>query len=290
MKTYLKQPIIILGAARSGTTMLGKIMSQHPDLAYWVEPKYIWNYNNQTNNHDRRTEEEAKEVTKNFIRKRFAEFLQERGKERLLEKTPSNCFRLPFIRAVFPDAKFIILIRDGRDVAFSAKKKWTSPPDRSAILRRITKLEIPLRDFPGYVTTFLKDTIGRMFFPQKGFVWGPRFPGIQQTRERYSVLETCAIQWRESVQTALKDLKGLDDSQYFKLKFEDFVRNPKPYLDELLEFTNLKYEKQIIDFAQSFVEPDVAFKWKERPSKEVEEFLELIIPLLERLDYPTSRS
>lgn len=37
----VKKPIILLGCARSGTTLLGSILEQHPDVAYWVEPRPI---------------------------------------------------------------------------------------------------------------------------------------------------------------------------------------------------------------------------------------------------------
>jgi hypothetical protein len=47
----------------------------------------------------------------------------------IVEKSPRNALRVPFLRAVFPEAKFIHVLRDGRDVACSLSagingEKW----------------------------------------------------------------------------------------------------------------------------------------------------------------------
>ncbi len=46
---------------------------------------------------------------------------------RLLEKTPENCLRLPFLEALFPDAKVIYLVRDGRANVSSLMEGWRHP-------------------------------------------------------------------------------------------------------------------------------------------------------------------
>ena len=48
-------------------------------------------------------------------------------KPRWSDKTPHYCFELDTIRHVLPEARFIHLIRDGRDVALSLRKMWFSP-------------------------------------------------------------------------------------------------------------------------------------------------------------------
>src|SRR5690606_13738695 len=45
---------------------------------------------------------------------------------RLLEKTPKNALRIPFLKAVFPDARFIYLHRDPRQVLPSMLEGWAS--------------------------------------------------------------------------------------------------------------------------------------------------------------------
>jgi hypothetical protein len=43
---------------------------------------------------------------------------------RLLEKTPKNCLRIPFLQALFPDARFVFLRRDGRPTVSSLIDAW----------------------------------------------------------------------------------------------------------------------------------------------------------------------
>jgi hypothetical protein len=51
------------------------------------------------------------------------------GKPRWGDKTPMACLHLDTISAVLPEAHFIHLIRDGRDVALSWRQTWFSPGD-----------------------------------------------------------------------------------------------------------------------------------------------------------------
>ena len=45
------------------------------------------------------------------------------GRSRFVDKTLLNCFRVRLLNAIFPDAKFVHIIRDGRAVAFSILNK-----------------------------------------------------------------------------------------------------------------------------------------------------------------------
>ena len=173
----LDRPIIILGAARSGTTLLAELLSTHPDVAYWVEPKYIWRYGDPGAKSDVRLASAATPGVKRYIRKSFERFLGKSGKSRFMEKTPSNCFRVEFAHSVLPEARFVCLYRDGRDVAMSAAKKWTSPPERSALKRRLLSMEIPMRDLPYYSTDFARDVIARQFHGEGSIYMGTILPG-----------------------------------------------------------------------------------------------------------------
>ena len=48
------------------------------------------------------------------------------GKQRWADKTPENIVAVPTIRRMFPDAKFVHMLRDGRDVALSTRRgEWS---------------------------------------------------------------------------------------------------------------------------------------------------------------------
>ncbi len=109
---------LIIGCARSGTSILGELVAAHPDVRYLHEAHEIWRKagSGEDGSH-RLTAEHATPRVVRRIRKRFE---RERGDARLLvEKCPRNTLRVPFIRAVLPEAKIIHIVRDGRDVSCS---------------------------------------------------------------------------------------------------------------------------------------------------------------------------
>ena len=118
----LNRPAILLGTHRSGTTWLGDALSQAPELAYWPEPRQVWVYRNWFRDDDRLTEADATPPIARYIRSRFDRFTRRHSATRFCEKTPSNCLRVPFVREVLPDARFVLIIRDGRAVLRSTQE------------------------------------------------------------------------------------------------------------------------------------------------------------------------
>jgi hypothetical protein len=135
--------VVVLGVSRSGTTLLKEMLDGHPVLAIPSESYFIpqlWD------RHGRRPDKEAfladverlarvREwgVTRDQVSMRlpqrpdFAEaigaiyraYAEARGKPRFGDKTPSYMQRLPLLEQAFPGARYVHLIRDGRDAALS---------------------------------------------------------------------------------------------------------------------------------------------------------------------------
>jgi Sulfotransferase family len=249
----LIEPIFIVGAARSGTSILAEILAQHPEVAYWVEPKYIWRYRDAGARSDVRSPDGASPKVKSYIRRRFESFLKNSRKSRFLEKTPSNCFRMAFMREVFPEGKFVVIYRDGRDVTLSAAKKWTSKPDPAALRRRLRSMEIPGRDLPFYIFDFIRDVVARQWHAKGGYIWGPFFPGIKEVRATHTVEETCAIQWRESVRSMMSDLKHFPEDAYITIHYERFIQNPREVISDVLYFCGLQNAPGLLNEAENRV-------------------------------------
>ncbi len=140
----------IVARGRSGTTLLRAMFDSHPDMAVPPESHFLV-----TMGLRRRRFEGAggldvdrfvQDLTKEYgfrrwtldpktVRERlsgthpatyaeamrdvFALYAEEHGKTRYAEKTPMNVMHIPFLARTFPEARFIHLIRDGRDVALS---------------------------------------------------------------------------------------------------------------------------------------------------------------------------
>jgi len=253
MKTELYKPVFIIGGVRSGTSILGDILSQQADLAYWLEPKYIWKYRKANSKNDIRDASDATQHIKDYVRDRFYKYMKSQNANRFMEKTPSNVFRVSFIHEIFPDGLFIQLIRNGHDTILSTYKKWTTPIDKTAVTRRIRSNEIPLIDLPHYGAASLRDVVGRTLLPKKGFIWGQQFQGIKEYRATHTIMETCAMQWVTAMQHSERDLMKVPDAQKFQIRYEDFVTRPEETLAPLLDFLEYKDKASIIDFASKNV-------------------------------------
>jgi hypothetical protein len=54
-------------------------------------------------------------------------YAKRQNKPRYGDKTPTYCEHLPAIRSLLPEARFLHIIRDGRDVALSLRGRWFAP-------------------------------------------------------------------------------------------------------------------------------------------------------------------
>jgi len=109
---------LILGCARSGTSILGELIASHPQVTYLFEAHATWELAGLGENESHRlTETHAVPAAVSRIRDWFK--AQRGSRPWLVEKNPRNTLRIPFLRAVFPEAKIVHIVRDGRDVACS---------------------------------------------------------------------------------------------------------------------------------------------------------------------------
>ncbi|MCH7576022.1 MAG: sulfotransferase [Candidatus Marinimicrobia bacterium] len=108
----------IVGVARSGSSILGELIAAHPQVDYLFEVHQIWEVGGAGINASHRlTAEHATPQVAKAIQTWFAE--RQTPDRLLLEKNPRNVLRIPYLRAIFPEARIIHLVRDGRDAACS---------------------------------------------------------------------------------------------------------------------------------------------------------------------------
>jgi Sulfotransferase family len=145
-------PVFITGLPRSGTTLLGNIIDRHHRLAIFVESFFIPQYyylqvlywplskpekflglakaivnedaskrNHLTMNPDRLTGVQPKNFAR-LLDVLFSDWAAAQGKVRWGDKSPGYVTKLPLFERLYPEAKFIHIMRDGRDVWLSLKK------------------------------------------------------------------------------------------------------------------------------------------------------------------------
>lgn len=68
------------------------------------------------------TEDDVREADSRKIWQLFDSITVQTGRPHLIEKLPINNFRLRFLRQVFPQARFVHIVRDGREVAGSIQR------------------------------------------------------------------------------------------------------------------------------------------------------------------------
>ncbi len=211
---------VIVGAPRSGTTLLRFMLDAHPDLAIPPETGFL------TLGHS--LPDEGEQVREHFFeaithfppdapawddfgvsRHRLWSLLQatipftiadgyrafyrayaERfGKPRWGDKTPMHCLHLAAIQRVLPEAYFVHVIRDGRDVALSLRQTWFSPG---------------------------------------------------------SEIETLAEYWMTCVTTARR--QAAQCRHYLELRFEELVQDTDAVLARVCRFIDLAYSPEMVTY------------------------------------------
>ncbi|MDQ3962331.1 MAG: sulfotransferase [Actinomycetota bacterium] len=137
-------PFFIVGSARSGTTLLRLMLNAHANVAVPPESRFItelWtgtdvveigSFLRALDNHPRfqtwdlpisavRDELEGREQVPyaDAISAAYRAYTRVHGKQRWGDKTPRYVEHITFLSSLWADARFIHLIRDGRDVALS---------------------------------------------------------------------------------------------------------------------------------------------------------------------------
>ncbi len=164
MGTQVDRPVFIVGSASSGTTLLGVMLDRHPqfacgpelyafdkrqiyqpfplvqhDFARWLRRGLVSDGQIDTPDffHSRpayfcdaerliRLMHEA-ESLRAFFDAFFDNYLRQRGKPRWVEKTGSNAYYLDNILKLYPLARVVHLVRDGRDVVCSLLRRDPRP-------------------------------------------------------------------------------------------------------------------------------------------------------------------
>jgi hypothetical protein len=192
------------------------------------------------------------------------------GAKRLVEKTASNCFRLGYVGAVFPDARFVVPVRDGLNNVNSLINGWRHP-------KRFFTYDVPadLR-IGGY--------------PHRGWKFVLP-PGWRAYTDR-PLEEVCAFQWRACLEAVLAELgKPAYRNRVLRIRLEELAADPATQLRRLARFLEVPYDDAfgrleaalpVVNSPDGETDPG---KWKRQNADEVRRIVPAIAPLMERLGY-----
>jgi hypothetical protein len=123
-------PIFVVGCQRSGTTLLRLVLDSHPAVACGPETRFLESMTRIVGDDWPRLARYGCDKPEwlagiaDWYGGMQDDYAQRRGKVRWADKTPRYALIMDFLDQLFPDALFIHIIRDPRDVVLSHRKRF----------------------------------------------------------------------------------------------------------------------------------------------------------------------
>lgn len=216
------ETIFVVGCPRSGTTWFGRSFETLPHSFYLNEPRWFWTA------FDPRCETyvpgelcdqaqlaiDPAEVTPREQQRAWAglqHLLHVKRKRRIVEKSPNHTARIPWIDRLFPNAKFIHLMRNPHDVALSLETAFAEW-------------------FPD----------GWHGSPQWA-VWDRHMHALGSHQAEHwhrttNDYERALIIWDEMNRLAFQAAKHLGKHRYLRIHYERFANTPTSTINRILRF------------------------------------------------------
>lgn len=268
------RPVFILGAARSGTTMLFQVLNRSSELGSLPREGHdMW----RMYHHPRYTNWDSDSVGSGQIKlgeRRFinaflyAYFVQ----SRFIEKTPENCLRIPYLLDLFPDAHFIIIKRNPCDVISSLINGWREPTARFRSYYVPVDLKIPS-------------------YPHRR-LW--RFALIKDWRNYISspVSEIAFEQWRQCIEGLMAGSSSVPANRWTEVYLENLLEKPDKELQRIISAIGIQPEPilfrrlhELVVNPVNALSPAGKSKWRNENEADINTLLPQIIPLAEKTGY-----
>ena len=269
-----RRPLFIIAAPRSGSTLLFETLAVHSELctlggeAHWLvegsaelRPEAVGSNRLEAIHATAAQAERIVTAIARELRDAAGQPAMLTAATRLLEKTPKNALRVPFLNRIFPDAQFIFLWRDPRESLSSIIEAWRSG-------RWKTYNGLPGFDGP----------------------WSLLLPPGWQSMNGRPLEEIAAFQWEAANRIALDDLSALPPQRWISVSYADLIADPPRTMGRLCAFAQLNPDARLSArlagplppsrFTQTPPEPG---KWR-RNSVLIERVLGALEPLWKRLE------
>ncbi len=167
---------------------------------------------------------------------------------RLLEKTPKNSLRVPFLNAAYPDAYFVYLQRDPQESLSSMIAAWESG--------RFTTYP----DLPGWT----------------GTPWSMVLTPEWRKLVGRDLAEVVAEQWRMTSEILLSDLDKLASDRWAVVGYHNLVADPQGEIERLCGFLDLEWDQELeheLPLSRYTLTPPKPEKWRQHADR-----LEQVLP------------
>lgn len=221
----LNRPIFVVGAPNSGTRALGRAIALSPDIEDRSEARVLWDKDfHERGNDTLKTADDVRRADHIRLYGNFCYYQWQSGKPVVLNRHPENSLRIHFIKAIFPSARIIHIVRDGRAVVCSNYRSTVLHPER---------LEYP---FAAYA----------------------RPPGWRE-RLDWPLLDQLAYLWNETALYASREGKKYGDD-YREVFYEALPANGGAIVRDLWRWLGVKGDEALLARAPAF--DDRNYKWK----------------------------
>lgn len=225
--------------------MLRDVLTSAPGIGTWDcdEINPLWKHGNLDIPHDEIPVERATPALSQFLHRRFESIGRKTTSSMVVEKTCAVSLRVPFTRALFPEAKFIFIRRDGIDAAASTMKRWNAPFDLRYTAKKARY--VPPLDLARHAGTLVAKKLTQRRHGQQGDEsnelrvqtwWGPRPHDFRQLQNEHSLEELAFIQWRRCIEQSADAFAAMPSSQVIEVEYERYVAAPSEETRRILDF------------------------------------------------------
>ncbi len=243
-----ESPIFIIGTGRSGSTILGLVLSMHPDIGFLNEPKALWYFvNPQDDLIGSYSMASAKylmnkgDASPSIIQSAkaiYSSYLKKSSSQRVLDKFPEMIFRLEYLNTIFQNPKYIFLFRN----------PWSTIASTAAWSENHTNEQLH-EDWWGVNNRKWNLLVDQVVIqdPHLGKY-------VDEIKKFTKQIDKSAVEWIVTMNKGLK-MKKLFPERIFQLRYEDLATNPENYLNKICEFANLTKSELLISFGKKTIHP-----------------------------------
>lgn len=270
-------PVFLVGCSRSGTTVTYETLAASRELiSIGYELPQFWDGLWGPLHNGWESEAAAAEHAQAAHRQAFFRlFYAKVGRGRILDKTCINVLRIPYLLALFPDAHFIYLYRDGRANVSSLIDGWEND-GHFGLTQFLGPSPVPVAIDGGRFIEW------SFFLP----------PGWRDYNEA-TLEEVCAFQWVAANEAALAARESVPPAQWTEIRYEDLLDRPEDTFAGVFERLGLVFDAPLRSIAANLARRPTSLvagaperdKWKRRNGERIERVQGLLEPMLRRLGY-----